>query len=186
MISPLKTFVLLLAVIPLLWPSLALASSDKEFQSLLDTHWANSVKEKIYFRNDPDAWRMDGTLSEHTANARARRNSFNELMLEQLGNIDIQDLSSANRISYKVFQYERRTEKETFQQLGHYFPITSLFGYHTYFAEAPANMAFLAAEDYDKYLISLADFPRYNNEHIALLDEAVEKGYTHYCKSIEG
>ena len=88
MISPLQTFVLLLAVIPLLWPSLALASSDKEFQSLIDTHWANSVKEKIYFRNDPDAWRMDGTLSEHTANARARRNSFNELMLEQLGNID--------------------------------------------------------------------------------------------------
>ena len=29
-------------------------------------------------------------------------------------------------------------------------------------------------------------FPRYNKENIALLQEAITKGYTHYCPSIEG
>ena len=80
--------------------------------------------------------------------------------------------------------YERQTERDSYAQFDRFFPFTSLFGYHTYFAEAPANMSFLTSVDYDNYLISLGDFPRYNDEHIAVLEEAVESGYTHYCESI--
>jgi uncharacterized protein (DUF885 family) len=39
---------------------------------------------------------------------------------------------------------------------------------------------------YERYLISLADFRRYNREHIALLQEAISRGYTHYCESTAG
>ena len=46
-------------------------------------------------------------------------------------------------------------------------------------------MSFLTADDYDRYLISLDDFPRYNQEHIALMQEAIETGYTHYCESMK-
>lgn len=155
------------------------------FHALLDDHWAASVREKIYFRNDSDAWRMDGKLSEHTATARARRQQFNADMLARLETIDPQRLDAKDRISYQVFQYERETERDSYQQFDHFFPITSIFGYHTYFAEAPANMAFLTTEDYDKYLISLDDFPRYNLEHIEVLREAIAAGYTHYCGSIK-
>ena len=61
-----------------------------------------------------------------------------------------------------------------------------MFGYHTYFANAPANMAFDGVADYERYLVSLADFPRYNRENIALLREGVQTGYTHYCESMNG
>jgi uncharacterized protein (DUF885 family) len=60
-----------------------------------------------------------------------------------------------------------------------------MFGYHTYFAEAPANSSFLNTADYDDYLVSLADFTRYNRNFIDVLREAVAAGYTHYCGSIE-
>ena len=65
-----------------------------------------------------------------------------------------------------------------------YFPINSLFGYHTYFAESPASTSFLSSGNYDDYLVSLADFTRYNRNHIETLREAVAAGYTHYCESI--
>lgn len=155
------------------------------FHKLLDDHWAASVKEKIYFRNDGDAWRMDGKLSEHTAAARARRQQFNTDILTRLGTIDPQLLDAKDKISYRVFRYERETERDSATQYDHFFPITSIFGYHTYFAEAPANMAFLSAADYDKYLISLDDFPRYNREHIGVLRDAIDAGFTHYCGSIK-
>jgi uncharacterized protein (DUF885 family) len=58
-------------------------------------------------------------------------------------------------------------------------------GFHSYFAGAPANMSFLTVKDYDNYLISLADFPRYNQEHIDNLTEAVAQGHTHYCESFK-
>jgi uncharacterized protein (DUF885 family) len=46
-------------------------------------------------------------------------------------------------------------------------------------------MSFLSTKDYDNYLISLADFPRYNQEHINNLTEAVTQGHTHYCQSFK-
>ena len=53
------------------------------FHELLDEHWRHQVQEKIFFRTDPDAWRPDGDLSQHTAEARERRKAFNEGMLER-------------------------------------------------------------------------------------------------------
>jgi len=154
------------------------------FHALLDEHWAAAEAEKIFFRTDPDAWRMDGRLTEHTAEARARREQFNEQILTRLSAIDVDGLDGTDRLSYRIFKYERETERDSYQQPDHLFPINSLFGYHTYFAEAPATTVFLSAKDYDNYLISLADFTRYNREHIDLLREAIDAGYTHYCESI--
>jgi uncharacterized protein (DUF885 family) len=143
------------------------------FHALLDEHWAAATAEKIFFRTDPDAWRMDGT-----------RQQFNEQVLTRLADIRIEDLDADDQISYRVFRYERETERESYQQPDHFFPITSLFGYHTYFAESPSNSTFLSADDYDDYLISLADFTRYNRDYIQNMRAAIEAGYTHYCESI--
>lgn len=157
-----------------------------DFKSLLDVHWAFAKSERIYFRNDPDAWRMEGQLSSHTQIARDRRRDFNNEILAQLADINPSKLNRRDRISYEVFRYERETEKRSYEQPLHYFPFTSLFGYHTYFAEAPANMSFLSAADYDRYLVSLDDFPRYNNEIISNLVQAAEAGFAHYCESLKG
>ena len=162
------------------------ADAETAFHALLDEHWAAASAEKVFFRTDPDAWRMDGELSEHTPEARARRQQFNETVLDKLAGINVDDLGADDQLSYRIFKYERETERESYSQRDHLFPITSMFGYHTYFAEAPSNMSFLSSSDYDDYLVSLADFTRYNREYIGLLRAAIQAGYTHYCESISG
>ena len=163
---------------------ISIDNDSSDFHTLLDQHWTTAKKERIYFRNDPDAWRMEGRLSEHTPAARERRRAFNEKMLASLADIDPANLDAKDQISYKVFKYERETERDSYEQPVHFFPITSMFGYHTYYAEAPSNMSFLAAQDYDDYLVSLDDFPRYNREMIENLRGAIVAGYAHYCGSI--
>ena len=160
--------------------------ANAAFHSLLDDHWAEANSEKVFFRKDPDAWRMDGKLSEHTPEARARRQQFNESVLNKLASINIDDLGADDQLTYRIFKYERETERDSYTQRDHLFPITSMFGYHSYFAEAPSNMSFLSSSDYDDYLVSLADFTRYNREYIDVLREAIDAGYTHYCGSISG
>lgn len=162
------------------------AEASDDLHRLLDDHWQRARQEQVFFRTDPDAYRPDGKLAEVNAAARERRRLFNEEMLGRLADIDIDALTGQDRISYQLFRYERETERESYDYWDHLFPITSLFGYHSYFAAAPANMAFATAQDYRRYLLSLEDFPRYNREHIALLQQAVDKGYTHYCGSIAG
>ena len=163
-------------------------SSDASvaFHVLLDEHWAMANTEKVFFRTDPDTYRMDGKLSEHSPEARARRQQYNESVLERLAGIDIDELDADDQMSFRIFKYERETERESYEQRGHFFPITSMFGYHTYFADAPSNMSFLAAGDYDDYLVSLADFTRYNREYIGAMRGGIAAGYTHYCDSISG
>ena len=136
------------------------ADASAAFHALLAKHWAAAEAEKIFFRTDPDGWRMDGRLSEHTAEARARRADFNDEVLAELSAISPNELNAADRTSYRIFKYERETERESYRQPEHYFPFTSLFGYHTYFAESPASTSFLSVSDYDDYLVSLADFTR--------------------------
>ena len=178
------TFVVLFLFLPM--STQADDATAADFRSLLDVHWAFAKSERVYFRSDPDAWRMEGQLSSHTQVARDRRRDFNNEILAQLEDIDPAKLSERDRVSYEVFRYERETEKRSYDQPLHYFPFTSLFGYHTYFAEAPANMSFLRAADYDRYLVSLDDFPRYNNEIIDNLKQAARAGFAHYCESMEG
>jgi len=158
--------------------------ANTAFHDLLDEHWAAANLEKVFFRKDPDAWRMDGALPEHTTEARARRLQFNDAVLSKLAAINIDELGADDRLTYRIFKYERETERDSYRQRDHLFPITSMFGYHMYFAEAPSNMSFLSSSDFDDYLVSLADFTRYNRDYIDVLREAIEAGYTHYCGSI--
>ncbi len=157
-----------------------------DFEELLNEHWQQATEEQVFFRMDPDAWRMQGKLASVTKQARERRAAYNQQVLNKLAAIDINTLLDREKVIYQVFKYERETEAAHYQSKDHLFPIHKLGGYHRYFAEAPANMSFLTAKDYDNYLISLADFPRYNDEHISLLQEAVDTGYTHYCESLKG
>jgi uncharacterized protein (DUF885 family) len=175
-----------LATVSFATASLALASPADELHALLEEHWTTAQREQIFFRSDPDAWRMNGKLAEFSDQAHARRRAYNEAVLARLDAIDADALRDRDRMSYRIFRYERLTERESYAQLDRYFPITALFGYHGYFADAPANMAFLSAGDYEKYLQSLADFPRYNRELIALLREAAERGLAQHCDAMQG
>ncbi len=162
------------------------STDTQSFHQLMDDHWAQTVKEQVYYRMDSDAWRPHGKLAEVTPQARERRAKFNHHVLDQLAKIDIAKLDQADQINYRVFKFERETEKEGNQYFDHLFPINKLFGFHTYFADAPASMSFRSYSDYEEYLISLNDFPRFNREHIELLKQAIELGYTHYGPSMEG
>ncbi|WP_438862981.1 DUF885 domain-containing protein [Neptunicella sp.] len=157
------------------------ADSTSAFHQLLDEHWANANQEQLFFRKDPDAFRMNGKLPDVSAAGRERRAKFNQQMLDKLAKIDLNDLSEQDQLSYRLFRYERQTEAKSYQQFDYMFPMNIYAGYHTYFGGAPNNMSFLTKADYDNYLISLADFPRYNQQHIVNLKAAIDKGYTHYC-----
>ena len=160
--------------------------SSEQFQQLLDDHWQNANKEQIFFRKDPDAFRMKGKLPEMSSKGRERRSKYNDELLVRIDKIDVNLLTAADQVSYRLFKYERQAEAKSYQFQDHLYPLTYYSGFHSYFAGAPANMSFLTEQDYRNYLISLADYPRYNQEHIVDLKQAVALGHTHYCESFKG
>ncbi|XQW85270.1 DUF885 domain-containing protein [Thalassotalea piscium] len=160
-------------------------NAHTKFQQLLTEHWKTANKEQIFFRKDPDAFRMNGKLPDMSEQGRHRRANYNKTLLTRLSKINVSELTEAEQVTYRLFKYEREAEDKSYQQIDHYFPLTYYSGFHSYFAGAPANMSFLNKSDYDNYLISLADFPRYNQDHITDMSIAIQKGYTQYCESFK-
>ncbi len=154
--------------------------------ALLDTHWQRSVEEQVFFRRDPDSFRIAGALAGWDSKARERRRDYNESVLRDLETIDPSQLSADDQVSYEVFMYERLAERASFEQPIHLFPLTNRTSWHSYFINAPENMSFLSESDYETYLTALADYPRYNREKLDLLRQAIALGYTHYCESMIG
>ncbi|GAA0539333.1 DUF885 domain-containing protein [Rheinheimera aquimaris] len=160
-------------------------TATEQLDTLLSEHWQKANKEQIFFRKDPDTFRMNGKLPDVSAKGRERREQYNAQLLKRLDSIDERELSEADKVTLRLFRYERQTEAQSYKQFDHLFPMQAYAGYHSYFAAAPDNMSFLTQADYDNYLISLADFPRYNQQHIDNLKQAIAKGYTHYCESFK-
>lgn len=163
----------------------SMADNNAGLKNIIDKHWQHAQAEKIFFRTDPDGWKPNGKLANWTEHAIAQRQQYNDAVLDNLKNIDPSKLSDAQLMNYRLFKYERETEQQSYLFQDKYFPVNFLSGWHTYFAEAPANMAFLTANDYDNFLVSLADYPRFNQENINLMKAGIKNGYTHYCKTFE-
>jgi uncharacterized protein (DUF885 family) len=163
----------------------ALANSNDDLHALLERHWQQAEKEKVFFRTDPDAWKPNGKLADFSTEGMARRQAFNAQMLKDLSSIDTKQLSEQNLMSYRLFKYEREFEDKYYQYQDKYFPVNFLSGWHTYFAEAPANMAFLNSQDYDNFFVSLEDYPRFNQENIDLMKQGLKAGFVHACESFK-
>ena len=163
----------------------SLADSNSDLTTIIDNHWENAKAEKIFFRTDPDGWKPNGTLPNWSEQAIAKRQAYNNSVLKSLANIDPKTLNSEQLMNYRLFKYERESEQQSYLYQDKYFPVNFLSGWHTYFAEAPANMAFLTADDYNAFLISLSDYPRFNQQNIDLMKQGIKTGFTHYCKTFE-
>ena len=160
--------------------------ASEQLQKLLEDHWQTANQEQIFFRKDPDAFRMKGKLPEMSAKGRERRSNYNNALLARINSIDVTKLSDSEQVTYRLFKYERETEAKSYQYQDHLYPLTYYSSFFSYFAGAPANMSFLTENDYRNYLISLADYPRYNKEYIVDLQQAIKLGHTQYCESFKG
>ena len=116
--------------------------ATEQFSQLLEEHWQTANKEQIFFRKDPDTFRMNGKLPEMSANGRERRSMYNNELLKRIESIDMTKLSADDQVTYRLFKYERQAEAKSYQFQDHLYPLTYYSGFHSYFAGAPANMSF--------------------------------------------
>ena len=163
-----------------------LTYAGDDLDKILSDHWSAANKEQIFFRKDPDTFRMNGNLPDVSEAGRVRRAEFNQTLLERITALDISTLSPQDQVTARLFKYERETEAESYKQLDHFYPLHYYSSFSSYFAGAPGNMSFLDLADYERYLVSLADYPRYLDQYLVDLRQAIDSGHVHYCESFKG
>jgi uncharacterized protein (DUF885 family) len=153
-------------------------STTERAHALIDEYWQFQLRENPLLATSTGDHRFDDRLPSMTLADIERRALAMRGMLQQLKQIDPAALSSDDRVSYEMLERELALADEAFAVKRHLIPLTVDDGFHIAFAFLPAQMPFRTPRDYDNYSARLRAFPRYVDEHIALLREGLRTGYT--------
>jgi len=147
-------------------------------QALFDREWEWRLKEQPLLASSIGDHRYDDRLPDESLAAQTRRNQENDAFLADLAKIDRNTLEAADRVNYDIFRSQLDDRREAFRFREHFLPLNADSGFHTYFALMPRQMVFASVADYDKYLARLRAFPKYVDDHIALMREGLKAGLT--------
>ena len=86
--------------------SQAQATPADSLNKILADHWASANKEQIFFRKDPDTFRMNGKSPEISSAGRVRRQAFNSSILKRLNRFLL--VSIYHNIPSHCFRYNQQ------------------------------------------------------------------------------
>ena len=145
---------------------------------LFDEAWAFRLKENPLFATNVGEDRYNDRLPSVTAEDQARRAEFWRGMLDRLEGIDRSRLRDDDRINYDIFERQLRDEIADFEYKAYLTPLTVDNGFHIRFASQPNRVPLSTVRDYENYITRLRVYPVYVNQHVDLLREGIEIGFT--------
>ena len=174
------------AVVALLFSTSAFADPASDLKSLVDSYWANVLKEAPIYASSLGIDTYADEVGDYTLAALDRRAASSAEFLKKLHAIPTADLSNAERVEYGIID---RTLRETVagNALGQRsINFTTYSSWHQDFAGMANNLPFKNTADFASYNNRLKQYARVNDESIAVANVAIKGKYTLPCVSLSG
>jgi uncharacterized protein (DUF885 family) len=160
--------------------------TDPALANLIKEYWATALAESPVFASSLGVRDHDGKVGDYSLEGQDRAAASAAAMLKRLDRIGLDGLSAADRVNHGIM---RRTLVETVE--GNSFGqrtmnFTNRSGWHQDFAGMADNLPFKVKADYESYNARMAQFPRVNDQAIAVANLAIKGGYTLPCDSLGG
>ena len=163
----------------------AAAAPADDFRQLLSDHWAWVLRDNPVLARSlgEPAGPGLGDLSLTAADAQAAEA---QRFLDRLRAIPLDALSPDDRTSHRLLtrQLEEQVAANRFPQRTMLF--TTYAGWHQEVAGLADQLPFRVKADYADYLDRLADYPRYNDQALAVSDDALAAGEVLPCAVLGG
>jgi len=151
-------------------------SSVDQLNQLYDETWKFRLRESPTFATRVGVHDFNDKLPSMSMMDLTRRHEKNKEFLNRLQSIDPSGLERDDQINYQIFERQQLDRIKEYEFRGYLFPLTSETGFHTGFARLPEWIPLKTVQDYKNYLSRLQAYPVYNDQHIALLQTALETG----------
>ncbi|HWT12093.1 MAG TPA: DUF885 domain-containing protein [Allosphingosinicella sp.] len=176
--------ILAAALLALAAPAAAAPADD--FRALLDEHYQWLLRENPTEATALGVRDHDDRIRDLSPQARERRVREAQAFLDRLERIPADQLGAADRVNRGIL---RRTLAETveewrFGQRDMLF--TTYYGWHQGFAGLARNLPFRTRADFESYLARIEQYPRLNDQALAITAEAVRGGYVLPCSVLDG
>lgn len=151
---------------------------EQRFHALLEREWEHRLESDPLLATGVGRHEWDDRLPDVSVPSLAARVAVDRAFLEELGKIERDALSPADRISYDVLAWQLAASVEAWEHDAHLLGITSDTGFHLAIVGLPRIMPFRLPLDYERYAARLRALPRYFDQQIALLRRGLETGKT--------
>ncbi len=153
-------------------------AARRRLDRLMDAVWQQQLKASPLFATRVGVHEYDDRLGDVSLEAQARRAATARRRLKELEAIPCDESDLEFLIDWKITHHVLRSQVDGFELQAHLMPLTNRWGFHIAFPELPDQVPLKTVRDYENYLARLRAFPGYTRQHIALLREAIRRGYT--------
>ena len=159
----------------------AAATSAEDFHRLLDEHYQWLLRENPTYATVLGTRDYDDRLRDISPAARERRTGEARAFLARIDAIPAEALPEADRVNRAILRrlLAEEIEADGFGQRDMLF--TTYDGWHQSFAGLGRNLPFRTRADYESYLTRLAQYPRMNDQALAITRNAVRGRFTLPC-----
>jgi uncharacterized protein (DUF885 family) len=177
---------LLFAAAALAFAAPAAAAPADDLRVLLDEHYQWLLRENPIQATTLGVRDHDARIDDLSPEARERRVREAQAFLARVESIPADALGAEDRVTHAIL---RRTLAETveenrFGQRDMLF--STYYGWHQGFAGLSRTLPFRTRADFESYLTRIAQYPRLNDQALAITANAVRGGYVLPCSVLEG
>ena len=164
----------------------ALAAPADDFHRLLADHYAWLLRENPEAATALGVRDYDALIHDISPAARDRRVREAQAFLARLEAIPAAALAPADRVNRAILrrQLSEAIEDNSLPQRDMLF--TTYYGWHQGFAGLARNLPFRTRADYESYLTRIAQYPRLNDQALAITANAVRGGFVLPCSVLGG
>jgi uncharacterized protein (DUF885 family) len=160
--------------------------SVADLHSLFDEAWQVQLEEYPTFASSLGDHRFGDRLASVSEADEQRRADYWRGVQDRLHAIDRSELPASEQVSYDIFSDQVEDALDSFRFREYLMPFTNEGGFHTSFAYLPRIVPLRTVADYSDYVSRLEAYSAHTDQHIALLREGLESGYTMPRVVVEG
>ncbi|HEV2746283.1 MAG TPA: DUF885 domain-containing protein [Allosphingosinicella sp.] len=159
----------------------AAAAPADDFARLLEDHYAWLLRENPVQATALGVRDYDDRIDDISPAARDRRVEESRAFLVRLKAIPAASLSAADRANHAILKrmLEEQIEANRYGQRVMLF--TTYYGWHQGFAGMARGLPFRTKADFESYLARIEQYPKLNDQALAITAEAVRGGYVLPC-----
>ncbi|MFC3712379.1 DUF885 domain-containing protein [Sphingoaurantiacus capsulatus] len=174
------------AVAALLSSTTSVAAPADQLKTLLDDHWAWSMKNSPVYATMLGIRTYDRELGDPSLAAEDRRAAEAQALIDRLDEIDTKALTPIDRTNAAILrrQLAEQVEGNKFGQRAVTF--TTYSSWFQNFAGLGEDLPFQTKADYESYLARLAAYPAYNDAQIEVTRRGLKDGYAQPCEPLKG
>ena len=162
------------------------AAPEEDFHHLLADHYQWLLRENPVQATALGVHDYDSRIRDISPAARDRRAGEAQALLTRLEAIPAARLTGQDRVNHAILrrQLSEQIEDNSFPQRDMLF--TTYYGWHQEFAGLARGLPFNTRADFDSYLTRIAQYPRLNDQALAITADAVRGGYVLPCSVLGG